>query len=168
MRRILNLPKVVSDSSPLIHLSKIGLLDILPHIFGEIMVPEAVHDECVIDGGDREDAKMIANSEWIKIKSIDSENDHLKRAFLRDVDDGEAEAIVLAIQESADLILIDEYDARELARNHDIKVTGVIGVLLKAKKEGLVDDIKMHLDELRESGFWIDDKFYDKICNISL
>ncbi|MFO7792722.1 MAG: hypothetical protein ACQESD_05875 [Thermoplasmatota archaeon] len=91
----MNLPKVVSNSSPLIHLSKIGLLDILNELFNEIIVPEAVYDECVVEGGGRKDAESIEKAEWIKTKPIKEEHLDLKRAFLKDVD--ESEAILLAI-----------------------------------------------------------------------
>ena len=157
--------KVVSNSSPLIHLSKIGLLDILEKLFDEIIIPEAVYDECVVDGGERRDAKSLEQAEWIITKSIGKENLNLKRAFLKDVDEGEAEAIVLALEESADLILLDEYDARELARNHDLNITGVIGILLQAKKLGILENAKDHLENLRKSGFWIHDELYEKVCN---
>jgi len=99
-------------------------------------------------------------------KQIKNEYTHLKKAFLKDIDQGESEAIVLALQESADLILLDEYDARELARNHDLRITGVIGVLMKANKMGKIDDLRKHLDALRSSGFWINDILYDKVCKI--
>jgi len=159
------LPKVVSNSSPLIHLSKIGLLDILDELFDEIIIPDAVFDECVVEGGDRKDAKSIEKAAWIKTISVKEENLHLKQAFLKDVDEGESEAIVLAIQESVDFVLLDEYDARELARNHDLNVTGVIGVLLRAKKSGKLENAKNHLENLRESGFWISDDLYERVCN---
>ncbi|MBS3816807.1 MAG: DUF3368 domain-containing protein [Candidatus Thermoplasmatota archaeon] len=159
------MPKVVSNSSPLIHLSKIDLLPILDELFDEIIVPEAVYEECVVQGGDRDDATTIEKTDWIKIKSIEKENLHLKRAFLKDVDEGESEAIVLALQESADLILLDEYDARELARNHDLNITGVIGILLEAKSLGKLENAKNHLENLSESGFWIDDELYKKVSD---
>ena len=158
---------VVSNSSPLIHLSKIGLLHILHEIFDDIIIPEAVYQECVVQGDHRDDAKMIDDAPWIRVKQIKNEYTHLKKAFLKDIDQGESEAIVLALQESADLILLDEYDARELARNHDLRITGVIGVLMKAKKIGKIDDLRKHLDALRSSGFWINDILYEKICKTS-
>ena len=112
----------------------------------------------------RKDAESIEKAEWIKTKPIKEEHLHLKRAFLKDVDEGESEAIVLAIRESADLILLDEYDARELARNHSLKVTGAIGILLKAKEIGKIQNPVDHLDNLRESGFWINNNLYEKVC----
>ncbi len=60
---------------------------------------------------------------------------------------------------------MDEYDARELARNHDLKITGAIGILLEAKKRGNLENAKRHLENLRESGFWISDDLYERVCN---
>jgi Predicted nucleic acid-binding protein, contains PIN domain len=93
------LPKVVSNSSPLIHLARIGQLNLLKHFFNEIIVPEAVHKECVIEGKDREDAKKIEKVDWIKVAKIRDEN--LKKALMMVLDEGEAEAITLALEESA-------------------------------------------------------------------
>nr|CBH37999.1 conserved hypothetical protein [uncultured archaeon]CBH38510.1 conserved hypothetical protein [uncultured archaeon] len=155
------MPKVVSNSSPLIHLTKIGQLNLLKHFFNEIIVPEAVHKECVIEGKDREDAKKIEKVDWIKVAKIRDKN--LKKALMMVLDEGEAEAITLALEESADLILLDESDAREVARNYGLNITGVIGVLIRAKDEGEIASFGEILEKLKETGFWISDDLYTKI-----
>ena len=121
--------KVVSNSSPLIHLSKIKRLDLLKNFFGELLIPEAVYRECVVEGYGREDSRRIEEAKWIKVRKI--KNMDLKRAFMMILDEGESEAIILSLEEKADLLLLDEYDAREVARNFDINLTGVIGILIK-------------------------------------
>jgi predicted nucleic acid-binding protein len=155
------LPKVVCNSSPLIHLAKIGKLELLKDYFTEISIPEAVYRECVIDGKDREDAKRIENAAWIRV--VDIKNVDLKKAFNTVLDEGESEAIVLALQESADLILLDDYEARELARTYGLKITGTIGLLIKAKYEGDISSIDEMLKKLRRTGFWLSDDLYTKI-----
>ena len=62
--------KVVSNSSPLIHLGKIGLLDLLAEQFGQILIPRAVWQEAVEEGGDEPDAKAIASAGWIEIRDV--------------------------------------------------------------------------------------------------
>jgi predicted nucleic acid-binding protein len=141
------LPKVVCNSSPLIHLAKVGKLELLKGYFTEISIPEAVYRECVIDGKDREDAKRIENATWIRV--VDIKNIDLKKAFNTVLDEGESEAIVLALQESADLILLDDYEARELARTYGLNITGTIGILIKAKYEGDISSIDEMLKKLR-------------------
>ncbi len=155
------MPKVVCNSSPLIHLAKIGKLELLKGYFTEISIPEAVYRECVIDGKDREDAKRIENAAWIRV--VDIKNIDLKKAFNTVLDEGESEAIVLALQESADLILLDDYEARELARTYGLKITGTIGLLIKAKYEGDISSIGEMLKKLRRTGFWLSDDLYTKI-----
>ncbi|NMG83149.1 MAG: DUF3368 domain-containing protein [Methanosarcinales archaeon] len=155
------MPKVVCNSSPLIHLAKVGKLELLKGYFTEISIPEAVYRECVIDGKDREDAKRIENAAWIRV--VDIKNIDLKKAFNTVLDEGESEAIVLALQESADLILLDDYEARELARTYGLKVTGTIGLLIKAKYEGDISSIDEMLKKLRRTGFWLSDDLYTKI-----
>ena len=155
------MPKVVSNSSPLIHLAKIGQLNLLKQIFKEIIVPEAVYKECVIEGKGREDAKKIEKAEWINVAKIKNEN--LKSALMMVLDEGEAEAITLALEESADLILLDDYEAREVARNYGLNITGVIGILIKARHAGKIGRLKEELKKLKETGFWLSDDLYTKI-----
>lgn len=155
------MPKVVCNSSPLIHLAKVGKLELLKDYFTEISIPEAVYRECVIDGKDREDAKRIESAAWIRV--VDIKNIDLKKAFNTVLDEGESEAIVLALQESADLILLDDYEARELARTYGLKITGTIGLLIKAKYEGDISSIGEMLKKLRRTGFWLSDDLYTKV-----
>lgn len=151
--------KVVSNSSPLIHLAKIKKLDLLKEIFGKIFIPKAVYDECVV--ASFKEANEIKKSEWIIVKKI--KNEDLKKALSIYLDDGEAEAITLAIEEKADLILLDDYDAREVARKYGLHITGVIGILLKAKYMKKIRRVKPYLEKLRGTGFWINDDLFLKI-----
>ena len=73
------------------------------------------------------------------------------------IDEGEAAAIVLALEQKADIILMDDYDGRAMAREYSLKVIGTIGILLKAKLEGKTPSFKHDLDALRSNGFWLDE-----------
>ncbi len=152
---------VVSNSTPLIHLAKIGRLELLEEFFGEILIPEAVYRECVVEGSESEDALAIKNTEWIKVEKINDER--LKRSLMIKLDEGESEAIVLALEKKADLILIDDYDGREVARALGLKVTGTIGILLKAKFSGRITSLKDELEKLKSTGFWLSEGLYEKI-----
>lgn len=155
--------KVVCNSSPLIHLAKIGKLELLEKFFDEILIPEAVYRECVIEGGMRDDVKRIADAAWIRVVEI--KDIELKKALNTILDEGESEAIVLALQESAELILLDDYDAREFARTYELKITGTIGILIKAKHEGYVSNMGGLLEKLKETGFWLSDDLYFAILH---
>lgn len=153
--------KVVCNSSPLIHLAKIKMLEILGFFFGEILVPEVVYRECVGEGGEREDAKEIEKARWIRVVNIQDEE--LKIALNVVLDEGESESIVLALEQSADLILLDDYEAREFARTYGLNITGTVGILMKAKKEGKITSLKEELERLRESGFWLSNDLYAQV-----
>ena len=157
--------KVVSNSSPLIHLAKIGKLNLLKYLFSEIIVPETVYKECVVEGGNRNDAVKIAEARWMKVQKIKDEN--LKRALMMELDEGESEAIVLALEESADLILLDDYDARRVARSFGLKVSGTIGILIKAKREGNIKSLKDEIEKLMKTGFWIGRELFERLLRES-
>lgn len=145
--------KVVSNSSPIIHLAKIGKLSLLREYFNTIMVPESVFKECVAEGKDRKEVEAIKKAEWIRVAEVqDKKLVKLLQSFL---DDGESEAIALSLESGADLILLDDSDAREKARIYGLTVTGTLGVLLRAKKDRKISSLKENIIKLRESGFWV-------------
>ena len=152
---------VVSNSTPLIHLAKIGRLELLREFFREVLIPEAVYRECVIEGGDSEDAQAIKNAEWIRVERITDER--LKRSLMIELDEGESETIVLALEKNAELVLMDDYDGREVARALGLRVAGTIGVLLKAKFAGKIASLRDELEKLKATGFWLSDGLYEKV-----
>lgn len=156
--------KVVSNSTPLIHLGKIGLLDLLKHQYEQIFIPTAVWKEVVEEGNDEPDAKAVAEANWIKVREV--KNSPLLMILLAQLDQGEAEAIVLAIEIGADLILLDESEARRIADLYGLRKTGSLGVLIKAKQEGKIQSIKFFLDKLRITGFYLSKRVYNEILKI--
>lgn len=87
----------------------------------------------------------------------------LKKALNSFLNEGESEAIALALQEEADLILLDDYEAREFARIYGLKITGIIGILLKAKYMGRISSLSDNLENLRETGFWLNEDLRSQI-----
>ena len=77
------------------------------------------------------------------------------------------EAIVLALEESADLILLDDYEARRVARSFGLKVTGTIGILIRAKHEGKIESLKDEIERLMKTGFWVSRELYERILKES-
>ena len=69
----------------------------------------------------------------------------------------------MALEQKADIVLMDDYDGRAVAKEYDLMVTGTIGILLKAKLEGKIPSLRHDLDVLRESGFWLGEELYLKI-----
>ncbi len=148
---------VVSNSSILIHLSRIGKLLLLKEIFGRIIIPKAVYEECTFEN--KAGSKEIKSSEWIEVREIKDQN--FKKVLRMLLDDGEAEAIVLALETKANLM--DEAEVRRIAKSLGLKVAGTIGILLKAKKMGLIKSLKKNIEMLRENGFWISNDLVYKV-----
>jgi len=123
----------VSKSSPIIHLTKIGLLDLLHDLFGQLLVPEMVYFECTNSIHHRHEIGLIKKADWINVILIT--NRKLFSVLHADVDAGEAEALTLAVEANAGLILIDDQEARSKAKKLGLQVTGTLGVLLQAKKQ---------------------------------
>jgi uncharacterized protein len=151
--------KVVSNTTPLISLLKLDRLEILRKIYSEICIPSAVYNE-IEAGKDKPFYRDLSKIDWIKI--IEIKNQNALKYFL-DLDSGEAEAIVLATEINADLLIMDEKLGRFHAKHADLKVTGIIGVLIKAKQQGIITEIKPLLSELIEKNVWIGDKLMNEI-----
>ena len=73
------------------------------------------------------------------------------------INDGEAASIILAVEEDTGLIILDDKDARKIAEKLGLKVMGTAGILLLAKKKGIIEEIKPILEEMRTSGFYLSD-----------
>lgn len=153
---------VISDSSTLIHLAKIGRLNLLRKLFGRIVITPRVWIEVVEQGSGRAGAtevEVACADGWIEI--IAPVDAMILPLLKRDLDEGEAEVIALAIECKADMVLLDEWEARRIAEVYNLVKTGIIGVLLRGKQEGYIGFLKSELDKLRDpGGFWIDEELY--------
>lgn len=157
---------VISDASPLINLAVIDQLDLLQQLYQEIIIPEAVYRELVEKGAGQTLADELGNIDWIKSQQV--ENRNLAEALKLELDDGEAEAIALAVETKASLLLIDERKGRSIANNFDLQYIGIIGVLIEAKASQLIPEVKSVLDNLIvKAGFWISDSLYQRILELS-
>jgi len=156
---------VVSNSGPLIALARIGQLPLLLGLFGEVHVPESVRREVVVDGAGRAGLDDVSVADWIRPETVD---DRVGVDLLRDrLGEGESEAIVLAIEKEAGLLLIDEERGRRVAEARGINVTGTLGVLVLAKKRGLLEEVTTHLDALRGAAFRMDKALYDAVQELA-
>ena len=159
------MPTVVCDSSTLIHLAAIGRLSLLQEFFEKLTVPEAVWREVVERGGERigvTEVEAAVRAGWLHVHPVEASL--LVRSLKQDLDDGEAEVIALALELEAELVLLDESEARRKAEAFGLKKTGILGILMRAKVEGKISALRPELDRLRtEGGFWIDDGLYWKV-----
>jgi len=157
---------VVSDSSPLIALCDLGKLDLLRLLYGRVVLPNAVWKETSIAGQDKPERKELLSASWIE--RVQVRNQVLVKSLAQKLDAGESEAIVLALELNADLLLMDERLGRNVARRFGIDVTGVVGILLMAKSQGHLSAIKPDLDRLRdELDFWMSESLYQQALQLA-
>ena len=145
---------VVSNTTPLITLASIDKLDLLQKLFGKIYIPHAVLKE-VKAGKGKIGYFEIDSCEWIipqKIANVFSRN------YLIDLDDGEAETIILAEELHADIVLIDEILARSFAEVRGLTLSGSLGVLLEAKKRGIISQIKPLIEKMLTNKRYLSEK----------
>jgi predicted nucleic acid-binding protein len=153
---------IVSNTSPLNNLAAIDQLDLLRELYSTIMIPEGVYQELMAVETPIHVSTQIQTTQWIKVEKVAS----LTQIALlqQQLDRGEAEAIALAIQVKADLLLIDEKQGRRVANNLNITFTGILGILITAKQKGLIKDVKPLLEKLKtQAGFWIKPNLYQNI-----
>ena len=151
---------VVSDSSPLIALDAIGQLDLLRHLYGVVLIPPKVQEEIRAgEGGEL----LLRGAPWIETRSLSLSG--ADASVLVGLDAGEAEAIALALQVHADLLLMDERRGRAAAERLGLRRIGLVGVVLAAKRDGLIPSARPLLDDLvHRAGLWVgDDVFRDAL-----
>lgn len=108
--------------------------------------------------------KIIDNNDWIKVVEI--KNQVLYHELRQTLDQGESEAIVLALEINSDFLIIDEAKGRKIARSYGIKIIGLLGILVLAKEEGLINKIKPYLEDLKNNiGFRVSENLFEEILN---
>jgi predicted nucleic acid-binding protein len=153
---------VVSDTSVLINLAWLDKLPLLNKLYGDLLIPSAVWHEVVEKGVRKPGADKVKTADWIEVREV--VNTALVRALRQDLDAGEAEAIALAVEMDADLLLMDERLGRATAQHFGLRYIGLIGVLMMARQRKLITEIKPDLDRLRQvAGFYISESLYKRV-----
>jgi predicted nucleic acid-binding protein len=151
--------QVVSNTSPLSALSIIGRLGLLHMQFRTIRIPKAVWTELSrLDHESGKQALEQAHAEgWIEVH--ETANRPMVGILGVTLDAGESEAIAMSLEWPTDLLIMDESSGRAMARKLKIRITGTLGVLLKAKRDGQIHSLKLEMDRLvQEAGFFVSDR----------
>lgn len=159
------MPEAISDSSTLIHSAGIGRLELLKGFYDKILITPSVWKEVVEEGHGRPGALEVREAcslGWVKVMT--PVNESVVRLLKRELHAGEAETIALAIEQQPDVVFLDESEARRVANLYGLRITGIIGILMRAKSEGKIVSLRDELVKLRnEAGFWIDDELYNRV-----
>ena len=146
---------IVADTGPLIAFARIGRLDLLQQVVGQLVIPQAVYDDLVLKGRGRSGAAELERASWIQRRAI---TDRAALARLpRNLHLGESEAIVLAEELGAQL-LMDERRGRQVAIDRGIDVLGSLAIVAEAKRRGLITQAKPLVGAFLGAGYWIDEE----------
>lgn len=150
---------VASNTSPLTSLAAIGHFDLLQKLYSEIHIAEGVWQELNHGGRRHPGSYEVEKASWVHRHEV--KNQALVTVLRRDLDQGEAETLALAVELKADFVLLDEKEGRHQAVRLGLRPLGVLGVLLRAKRLGVVLEIRFLLDALREqAGFFLSESLY--------
>ena len=154
--------KVVSNTSPIINLANVGQLDLLNQLYDDITIPQAVFHEITVIGAGQAGAEEVETLSWFSTCLV--QNTTVVNSLRSELDAGEAEAIALALELKADLLLMDERRGCAVARQMNVLCSGILGVLVQAKHQGRIAAVKPILDDLiAVAGFWVDNTLYHRI-----
>ncbi len=132
-------------------MSKIGFLDILQNLFGEVLINEAVRNEF---------GETLPD--WIVVKKVESRQ--IEKILLLNVDEGEASAMALYLEQTeAALLVIDERKGRLVAKDLGIKIIGTIGIILKAKETGIIPNLSEIIEQLEQTDFRLSPKLKQQL-----
>jgi hypothetical protein len=159
---------VVSNTSPILNLAVIDRLSLIREQFTTVVIPKGVLKELRV-GENLPGSKKILDAleaKWLQVEEI--QDSAMLRILKRELDAGEAEAIALAAETSAQWILLDESEARRIARDLGLKVTGVLGILLRACRQKRIPSLRTEMERLREkAGFYIADHLFEDLLKQS-
>jgi len=139
---------VISDTSAITNLAAIGHLQLLPQLYNQVTIPEAVYRELVDIDPPVPGTLEVQTSCWLEVRQV--ANRKVVERLQNEVrlDPGESEAIALALDLRAELLLIDERRGRAEANRLGLRITGLLGILIEAKQRNLIVAVKPLMDAL--------------------
>jgi predicted nucleic acid-binding protein len=137
---------VVSGTSPINNLAAINQLHLLHQLYGTVLLPEAVFQQLTDPNFPVAGVTEAQMFDWIQTRAVSDRT--LVEALSNELDIGEAEAIALAVEIQAERVLIDERRGRLIASRLNLRYTGILGILVEAKSQGLIAEVKPGLDAL--------------------
>ena len=155
---------VISNTSPLFYLHRLRCLDLLQKLYQGVIIPEAVVEELKAGRDKGEDAPDTADYEWIAVRPV--RVPELVR-LITDLGAGEAQVLALALEEPNSLVILDDRLARQVATLQNLRITGTVGVLLKAKQGGHIPAVTPLLQRLLQLDFRLSDAVRTSILKLA-
>lgn len=150
---------VVSNTGPLIALAKTDRLALLRQLFGEVLIPVVVQRELLGKSGTEAGRLDTALSDFVHVADLDHYAPEIMVATLG-LDAGERDAVALAYQKGLPLV-IDDRAGRRSAQRLGMKITGIAGIMIQARKRGLIASVPQELEAIRHHGYWLSDELIE-------
>lgn len=156
---------VISDTTPIISLMKVGRLELLQKLFDVVYIPDAVYRELTESEAYPQEVRMVQECQFFLVEKVENEKSVTILRNFTGLDVGESEAIILADEKQSDVLLMDEHKGRQVAKRMGMTITGTIGVLTQAFDEGMLtrEDVEECIERLKESGIRISEKLYRRL-----
>lgn len=158
---------VVADTTPIITLMKLNRLDLLEKLFGTVIVPNAVYEELISNSKHLEEVQVVVECPFLKrLEVFDRQSIKILREVVG-LDAGESEAIALAEEKGAELLIIDERKGRRVAKQMELNIAGTIGILLQAFDCKILtrEEILSYSEKLRDSRIRISGTLFELILD---
>jgi hypothetical protein len=159
---------VVSNTSPILNLALIDRLSLIQEQFNTIIIPKGVLEELRVKENLPGSKKILdaMDTKWLQVEEV--QDSAMLRILKRELDAGEAETIALALENSAKWVLLDESEARRIAKDLGLRITGVLGILLRAFRQERIPSLRAEMERLRENaGFYIADQLFEDLLKIN-
>ncbi|MDJ1172707.1 DUF3368 domain-containing protein [Roseofilum capinflatum] len=158
---------IISDTSVITSLAAISHLHLLPELYDRLIIPEAVYRELVAIEPPVPGAVEVKTVPWLEVRQVTNNEEVVRLQEEVRLDPGESEAIALALELKADLLLIDERSGRAEAHRLGLRITGLLGMLVEAKQKNLLSSVKPLMDDLiARSQFRISPALYRQILGM--
>jgi predicted nucleic acid-binding protein len=154
---------VVLNNTPLVALWSLGRLDLLRDLYQEALIPRAVEEEFLATEASAR-RKALEDAPWVRIVELS----HPRRSLAyTGLDRGEAAVLALAEETDAHLVVLDERKARRYAERMGLSLTGTLGVLLAAKRAGLVGSVSDCISQLLSAGLFLSPELVRRALEIA-
>jgi predicted nucleic acid-binding protein len=156
--------RVTLNASPMICLMKVGITDILPALFKDIVVPEAVKKEILVKGETDLKGDRLASYNWLRL----AEDIRIAPQVASwDLGQGESAVISFVLEHPDFWAVLDDREARRCSMALHCHYIGTLGIIALAKRRGVIPSIRRYLERLKEAGLWLSDELVDKVCSKS-
>ena len=152
------------DTSPLVYLFRIGHLELLDALFDQVLTPHAVVRE--LERGLRGGARTPNLADFPWIQTIEPTATEIPQDLL-DFGPGEQASILLVLENRAQVVVLDDLEARRVAERLRVPVIGTVGLLAGAKHKGLIPSVSPLLDQLVQAGMWLSDDLKRRVLDLA-